>query len=150
MWDLHRPRSDGGYDAISIIFDKKRRPLFYAVINVIAVDGVRQPWGEFVEAKDASAATPLTRVMLLKQRHGVVAMILPRWFGHDWFGFRPVENAAANQSAAVRTCEEFASGLDQAERWWVNRELGPNLVPADVGIELKGQAKDSPQISNKP
>jgi len=137
MWDFHRARADFGYDVISIIFDNKRRPRFDGAINTIGAEGIRQPWGEFIEASQATAFHPLTRVMILKRRHGVIATILPFWFSHDWFGFRPDENAEANQSAAMRTCEEFVACLKQTERWWTSRELGPNLVPAEVGFTLK-------------
>ena len=132
MRHLHRSRSDGGYDAISVLFDKKRRPLFYGIINVIEADGVRQPWGEFVEAKDASAVTSLNRVLIQKRTQGVLPMLLPRWFSHSWFGFSASDSGEVNRAEATRACREFAGCFDQAEQWWTGRELGPNLVPQNV------------------
>ena len=132
MRHLHRPRSDGGYDAISVIFDKKRRPLFYGVINVIGADGVRQPWGEFIAASDAPAFSPLTRVLIQKRRQGVLPTLLPRWFCYGWFGFRAQESAEINRTEALRACREFAECLEQAERWWATKQLGPNLVSQNI------------------
>lgn len=133
MRHLQRSRRDGGYDAISIIFDKKRRPLFRGFINMIGADGVRQPWGEFIEAKDASAIVPLTRIMIQKRQRGL-AMLLPRWFSRNWFGFRANDSAEANHAEATRACREFAECLEQAERWWTSREMGPNLVPQNLAM----------------
>lgn len=136
MWHLHRHRGDGGFDVISIIFDKNRRPEFYAAINTISADGLRQPWGEFVEANQATAFAPLKRVLLLKKRSGVLAVVLSRWFSHGWFAYRPNDNKEANQAAALHVCEQFVGCLDQAERWWNSRELGPNLVSTDLGLRV--------------
>lgn len=127
MWHLHRARSDGGYDVISVIFDKGRRPLFDAVINVIGAEGVRQPWGEFVEASRASAVAPLSRIKIQKEKCGIAA-ILPRWLVRGWFGFSATESAEKNRVEAERACREFASCLEQAERWWTTKQLGPNLM----------------------
>lgn len=134
MMHLHRPRGDGGYDLISIVFDEKRRPLFYGVINVVGVTGVRQPWGESVEAKEAVAFTPLTRVLLQKRRTGVISMVLPRWFSRGWFGFSATESAEKNRVEAERACREFASCLEQAERWWTTKQLGPNLMCEHIEV----------------
>jgi hypothetical protein len=132
MWDLHRPRKCGGYDAIDIVFDKKWRPKFYGMINTIEPEGIHPPWGGFFEASLASAAASPKRVIILKKRRGFLAIILKTWFSHGSFGFRPKDNPEANRLAALRTCDEFISCLDQAERWWANRELGPNLIYSDI------------------
>ncbi len=149
MWDLHRPRKSGGYDVVSVIFDKKRRPLFYAIINVIEAQGVTQPWGEFVEAQHATAATPLKRVLLRQRKRGVMAKLLPGWFGYGWFGFQPGENNEANRAAASRACREFAACLEQADQWWVGGELGPNLVPQNIVVKPSDKSIAQPAQNRK-
>jgi hypothetical protein len=140
MWNLHRRRGDGGYDVISVIFDKKRRPYFYGIINVVDTEGIRQPWGEFIEASRATAITPLKRILIQKKRKDILAVVLGKWFSHGWFGFCPGDSAAANQAVALEACNEFVDCLGQAEQWWANRELGPNLVRGEVDIRMNPRA----------
>lgn len=136
MWHLHRRRSDGGYDAISIIFDKKRRPLFDAVINIIAPHGIVLPSGETLAAEKATAVSALARVRVTKRyrRSQSLAAIL-RWLGYDWFGFQPRKDHTLNKRAAEGACEDFLGCLQQAYRWWETGELGPNLKQENLIID---------------
>jgi len=134
MRHLHRVREDGGYDAISIIFDKRRRPSFCVYINVIGPEGLHQPWGEVLDPRQATAVAPLRRVVIRRIKSGLIASFLPRWCRYEWFGFSPKENADGNRSDVLRACEEFMTCIDQAERWWASRELGPNLVSEEISV----------------
>jgi len=137
MWHFSRPRSAGGFDVISIAFDKKRRPLFDAAINIVSAEGIKRPWGEVIKGSQATALASTTRIRVLKTvRRGVLAAVM-RWLGHGWFGFEPRKNSDANEAAASVACEDFIGCLDQAERWWQTGELGPNLVFVDTGMKLR-------------
>lgn len=127
MWDLNRPRVGGGYDLISVIFDKRRRPRFYAIINRVDQAGVNYHWREPVPAQNVTAATLLSRVYIRRRNKGILALLLPRWFAHTMFGFKPREDAAFNKRAAEGACSEFLTCLGQAEHWWKTGEIGPNL-----------------------
>ena len=130
--NFSRLRADGGYDVISLDLDEKKRPQFHAIIGCVDAKGLIYPWGESIPANQVTALFLLTRVFVQKRGRGVLSLILPRWFGHAFFGFTPREDAAFNQQAAVTACAEFVACLDQAERWWRTGELGPNLVEASM------------------
>jgi len=137
MWHLNRLRSDHGYDVISIIFDKRRRPLFDVTINIVSQSGIVYPWGESIPASNVTAITPQKRVNVWKRRKGILAFIYSYWFKHTRFGFKPQNNANLNQNAAKKACEEFIAYLEQIEHWWRTRELGPDLVEFDTKIILQ-------------
>lgn len=136
-WHLHRARVDGGYDVISIIFDKKHRPRFYGMINVISAKGLIDPWGKHTAASQACAVSPSERVLILKPRRGLLAMILPHWFGHGSFGFEPSGGSDHHLTEATRVCAEFLQSLSQAESWWADQKMGPNLISAKVVLVPK-------------
>jgi len=147
-WDFHRQRRNQGFDVFSITFDDKRRPYFYGAINIIDPKGIRQPWGEFIEADQATAFHPLKRILIQKKHSGFLAFFLPFWFSHGWFGFKANDNAEATKAAALRASEEFIACLDQAEKWWASRELGPNLVNGDIGPIAPKQTSGTSHASN--
>jgi hypothetical protein len=144
MWDLNRAHADGGYDVISVVFDERKRPQFYAIINLVPREGMRIG-GSVSPAEKVTAATLLERVYVQKRSQGVLALLLPKWFSHTWFGFDATADEAANAEAAQTACAEFIACLDQAERWWKTRELGPNLVKANVGAVLRDPNAPSPK-----
>ena len=144
MWDLHRARTEGGYEVISVIFDERKRPQFYAIINLVPRDGMRIG-GDALPSERVTAATLFERVYVQKRSQGVLALLLPKWFSHTWFGFDAKDSETANTEAAKTTCMEFITCLDQAERWWKTRELGPNLVKANVGAVLRDPNAPSPK-----
>lgn len=128
MWDFNRPRPDGGYDVISVIFDEKWSPRFYAIINIVEPAGVSYPWGESIPPQRVTAATLLDRVFVRKKNVGILALLFPRWFSHTWFGCEPQKDANTDTREAERACEAFVACLDEAEHWWRTGELGPHLT----------------------
>lgn len=141
-WSYHRSRKSGGYDLLSISFDAKHRPEFYALINTVEPKGIHQPWGEYVRADEATAFHPLRRILLLKKNAGPLAFILPYWFSHIWWGIKPKQSTESNSAAALHVCGEFLACLEQAEKWWTTGELGKNLVVSDLTSALVKPSKE--------
>lgn len=134
MWDFHRSRSDGGFDLLGITLDKRGQPAFLCTINTIDAEGITQPWGEWVGAANATASTPLRRVMLLKRREGLIGYLLPKWFGHCEFGFEASDEQQRNIATAEAVCAEYLACLPQAASWWKTGALGPNLVVGELQV----------------
>ena len=134
MWHLHRAKGEGSFDLISVILDDKRRPDFYAVINKVGPAGLAQPWGQQIMAPDVTALDFSCRIFMMKKRVGVTAFLLPRWFSHRWFGFTPQFDEQRNRIGAERECRHFIKCLEQAEQWWKNGVVGPNLLSGEIRV----------------
>lgn len=133
-WDLHRLRDDGGFDLISIGFVDGYRPLFDATINVAPAGTSVTSWGEKRAINEMTAIDLHGGVEVagrVFQNRTIRAMM--RFWGIGWFGFSARNNNAHNKQAAENACAQFIVCLDQAERWWRDGSLGPNLVMSRSG-----------------
>lgn len=126
----HRKRTDNGYDLLDLIFESHRRPKFYAMINAVGCEGFVSYNGEHLTADLVRASHFLKRVFIQKVNRSLWGKILPKWFRYVSFGV----DSKSKADAVEVICQEFVECLNQAEQWWKNRKLGPNIFEAELVI----------------
>ncbi len=135
VWHFHRATGGGGYDVITVALAGSRLPEVDIAINYIEPCGVEQPWAVRVSAASATAFTPLSRILIRRKARGFLALLLPRWFAYDCFGFKLGDGDFP--AAAKRTCADIVACLGQADSWWAKRLIGENLVTHSVGFSRR-------------
>lgn len=131
MYHWHRPRPDGGFDLLNLVFDAHRKPAFHAMIQKVGSEGLVTCWGEHVPYDEVNASHSLKRVFVQRVNRGVWGMLLPKWFGHVPFS----TGADSGPERSRSVCNEFLACFGQAERWWEDGSLGPNVIEGELVIE---------------
>ncbi len=145
-WFFCRKRADHGFDVLAIKLHEGHATLFDAFICVLPPDRVEESRGELICVDDTTVINFPDQVAivsrLVKNR---VLRTLARSWGIGWFGFKPRNDVAYNKQAAMLACAKFIECLEQAERWWRDGLLGPNLVitRSEPKSESNGKPKGS-------
>jgi hypothetical protein len=119
-WCFTRENNQGSYDIIKIIYDKRKRTFFYALIGRVA----------FNEEDYFTDDNMEIRFIKKQRKLRILKALLTfdiRKLDDAWFGFSPSFWRSKNQRLARRACLEFIERLDQAEIWWETQKIEPSL-----------------------
>lgn len=125
--DWHRPRPDGGYDLVSLVFPKRGGGAFSVCVQIAPKGGVTSIFGERIPAEKATAFSTNQWFFLFPSKSGLLSRLAQVFLNHCPFKLRVPRRKEDVPYCIEKVIQEFIDDFDQAETWWKIGTIGHSM-----------------------